>query len=113
VRVLKAHRGDYAATVLACCDAMVGYERLDIVAHARWHAQHEELALRKRLALATWRQSRDAAAHAQRASAADAVAPGAPAAAAADPVKCANYPTAAIIGRICYGLPQAVKQSHE
>lgn len=70
LRHLRHHRGDYSATVLACCGAMLGFERLDIVAHARWHAAFEELAMRKKLALQAWREARDVAAAAERQDAA-------------------------------------------
>jgi hypothetical protein len=66
LRVLKQHRGDYSATVISCCDSMLGFDRLDIIAHARWHANYEELAMRKKLALVNWRQSKEIAAEAAR-----------------------------------------------
>ena len=73
LRILKSHRGDYAAAVLTCTESMVGFDRLDIIAHARWHSRYEELALRKKLALQEWRQSRDIAAEAMRRAAAEQV----------------------------------------
>lgn len=73
LRVLQKHKGDYAATVLDCCERMVGFDRLDILAHARWHAQHEELAIRKKLAIQEWRRRREEEARAQRECTEDAV----------------------------------------
>ena len=86
IRVLRRCRGDYSEAVLACCEQMVGLERLDIIAHARWHSMYEELAMRKRLALQEWRQRKDVAEAARRHAAADAL-PGRPAT-APNPVKC-------------------------
>lgn len=73
LRVLHSHKGDYAATVLECSERMVGFDRLDILAHARWHSQYEELGIRKKVAIQTWRQRREEEAQAQRARAEDAV----------------------------------------
>jgi hypothetical protein len=49
---------------------MLGFDRLDIIAHARWHSAYEELAMRKKLALHNWRQSKERAAEAARQEAA-------------------------------------------
>eukprot|EP00892_Ulva_mutabilis_P007778 jgi/Ulvmu1/5372/UM022_0167.1 len=66
LRVLHCHKGDYAATVLECSQRMVGFDRLDILAHARWHSQYEELGIRKKLAIQEWRRRREEEARAQR-----------------------------------------------
>jgi hypothetical protein len=67
VQLLRANRGDYAATILHCCEKVLGgFDRLDIVAHARWYSRYEELAMRKRLALQEWRQVKDIAALAEK-----------------------------------------------
>lgn len=67
VRLLRMHRGDHAATIRACCEnAIGGLDRLDIIAHARWHARREELAIRKRLAIQEWRQAKTIAAQAEK-----------------------------------------------
>lgn len=73
LRVLHSHKGDYAATVLECSERMVGFDRLDILAHARWHSQYEELAIRKKLAIQAWRRQREEEARAQRKRSEDAV----------------------------------------
>lgn len=73
LRVLQNHKGDYATTVLECSERMVGFDRLDILAHARWHSQYEELGVRKKLAIQAWRQQRQEEAKAQRERAEDAV----------------------------------------
>lgn len=88
LRHLRHARGDYSAAVLACCGAMLGFERLDIIAHARWHAAFEELAMRKRLAVQAWREARDVAAAAERQDAARNVATG-PAPRRTDAAQCA------------------------
>lgn len=73
LRVLQSHKGDYATTVLECSERMVGFDRLDILAHARWHSQYEELAIRKKLAIQAWRQQRQEEARVKRERAEDAV----------------------------------------
>jgi hypothetical protein len=58
VRVLRSNKGDYAATVFQCSESMVGFDRLDVLAHARWHSKYVELGMRKKLAVQQWRQDR-------------------------------------------------------
>ena len=62
LKILKACKGDYSAVVLRCVDCMIGFERQDIIAHARWHAQYEEKLFRKKAAVREWRESKAAAA---------------------------------------------------
>lgn len=58
MRVLKDNKHDYAATVSQCSESMVGFDRLDIIAHAQWHSKYVELGLRKKLAIQQWQQQR-------------------------------------------------------
>jgi hypothetical protein len=67
---------------------MIGYDRLDIIAHARWHSDYEAHALRKKLALREWKRSKEAQAEAQREEAATQL-NSAVMSSASDPVKCA------------------------
>ncbi|KAL3149357.1 hypothetical protein ABBQ32_002160 [Trebouxia sp. C0010 RCD-2024] len=59
-RILKVCKGDYSHATLMCYDQMIGFKRSDIIAHARWHAEHQELYVRKRIALAEWRNQKEA-----------------------------------------------------
>mmetsp|Transcript_32323 Transcript_32323/g.83738 ORF Transcript_32323/g.83738 Transcript_32323/m.83738 type:complete len:495 (+) Transcript_32323:188-1672(+) len=59
MRILKACRYDYGDAVQACCErVLVGFEREDVIAHARWHQEYADLEIRKRLALAEWKEAR-------------------------------------------------------
>lgn len=55
VRILALSKRDWAVAVEVACEEMVGMGREAIVAHARWHAEFEDLAFRKRAAIASWR----------------------------------------------------------
>ncbi|KAL0023783.1 hypothetical protein WJX77_004812 [Trebouxia sp. C0004] len=59
-RYLKACKGDYSHATLMCYDQMIGFKRADIISHARWHAEHQELYVKKRIALAEWRNQKEA-----------------------------------------------------
>ncbi|KAA6427414.1 MAG: hypothetical protein FRX49_02078 [Trebouxia sp. A1-2] len=59
-RILKACKGDYSHATLMCYDQMIGFKRADIISHARWHAEYQELYVRKRIALAEWRNQKEA-----------------------------------------------------
>jgi hypothetical protein len=80
MRVLKENKNDYAATVSQCSESMIGFDRMDILAHAQWHAKYVELGLRKKLAIQHWQQQRSHIAETEKARVTDMVADGAPSA---------------------------------
>lgn len=59
VRVLRLCKGDAAVAVEVAEEEMVGFSREEIIAHARWHAELDDLAYRKRAAVASWRLQMD------------------------------------------------------
>lgn len=59
VRILALSRRDYTVAVEVACQEMAGVRREEVVRHARWHAELEELAFRKRSAIASWRARAD------------------------------------------------------
>lgn len=73
MRVLKENKNDYAAAVSQCSDSMIGFDRVDIIAHAQWHAKYVELGLRKKVAIQHWQQQRSHAAQTEKARAANMV----------------------------------------
>ena len=77
MRILKDTKHDYAATLAQCSESMIGFDRLDIIAHAQWHSKHIELGLRKKLAIQQWQQQRSHVAQTEKALAADMVSEGA------------------------------------
>lgn len=105
LHILKENKGDYAATVLECCHRMIGYDRLDIIAHARWHSGYEERALCKKMALHEWKRSKEVQAEAHRKEAATQL-NSAVTGLATDPAKCAHsclgvrVPCCAWLGRM-------------
>mmetsp|Transcript_1733 Transcript_1733/g.5017 ORF Transcript_1733/g.5017 Transcript_1733/m.5017 type:complete len:395 (-) Transcript_1733:869-2053(-) len=59
LRILRACKYDYADAVMVCCERiLMGFEREDIIAHARWHQEYVDLEIRKKLALAEWKEQR-------------------------------------------------------
>eukprot|EP00798_Chlamydomonas_sp_ICE-L_P011489 gene11489-34204_t len=76
VVVLKACKGDYTQAVALVLERTVGYTRSEAVAlvlertvgytrsevmqHARWHMDYMDLLVRKRMALAKWRATKEA-----------------------------------------------------
>lgn len=77
MRVLKEKKHDYAATVSQCSESMIGFDRLDIIAHAQWHSKYVELGLRKKLAIQQWQQQRSHVEQTEKALAAYMVSDGA------------------------------------
>lgn len=76
MKVLKENKHDYAATVSQCSESMIGFDRLDIIAHAQWHSKYVELGLRKKLAIQQWQQQRSHVAQTEKALAAEMVSDG-------------------------------------
>lgn len=62
-----ATQGDYAHAALEASEQLPHLPRGRVLHHARWHQDWAQLELRKRMAIAAWRQSRDAAAAARKA----------------------------------------------
>lgn len=58
--IVRACKGDYAATVELTLEQAIGFSRQDVVAHAHWHMDYLELQAAKKDALARWRGERDA-----------------------------------------------------
>ncbi|XP_075265909.1 uncharacterized protein LOC142358387 [Convolutriloba macropyga] len=59
MRILRACKYDYGDAVMVCCERILtGFEREDIIAHARWHQEYVDLEIRKKLALAEWKERR-------------------------------------------------------
>mmetsp|Transcript_14975 Transcript_14975/g.35698 ORF Transcript_14975/g.35698 Transcript_14975/m.35698 type:complete len:475 (+) Transcript_14975:271-1695(+) len=70
LRILKSCRYDYGEAVMVCCDRiLVGFEREDIIAHARWHQEYSDLEAKKRMAIAEWKERKALEREAAKASA--------------------------------------------
>ena len=59
VRVVKGCGGDYVAAVAVCMERVIGFSRPEVMEHARWHMDYMDLLVRKRVALAKWREGRE------------------------------------------------------
>ena len=61
MKQLKAAGGDYSAVVARASERLAHIPKQDVIAHARWHAEHEDLLAERRAAIQRWRLRRDMA----------------------------------------------------
>lgn len=59
VKIVKHCNGDYLQAIAVCEERTVGYTHAEIVAHANWHMDYLDLLVRKRNALAKWREEKE------------------------------------------------------
>ncbi|GAQ92290.1 hypothetical protein KFL_009680020 [Klebsormidium nitens] len=59
LRILAEHGGDYSLSVQPAVAELLLFDRKEIIAHCRWHAEFEELAKRKRGAIMAWRAQKE------------------------------------------------------
>lgn len=69
-KIVKACNGDYLQAIAVCQERTIGYTHAEIVSHASWHMDYLDLLVRKRTALARWREEKQKAKAAVIASAA-------------------------------------------
>jgi hypothetical protein len=59
VKIVKACNGDYLQAIAVCEERAIGYTHAEIVSHANWHMDYLDLLVRKRNALAKWREEKE------------------------------------------------------
>lgn len=60
LRVLKQNSGDYSRCITGACRMLPHLSRKDVIQHARWDAERNDLLLKKRVAIKEWRTKQDA-----------------------------------------------------